>query len=411
MTRPLTRRQIHLLLGASLLTACQTHADSFLDNPNAFDAGLPPSIGAGYIIQHKGKIIANEMRGYAGGLSGSETRKRLFKADTAMRVASVSKLVVLLLAHDLAREERLDLDADVIGLLDFPLRNPAYPNSAITTRHLLAHTSTLRDPEVYWMAAPGDIRELLTPAIYRQDTDQGPGDFFDYCNLNYGLVATILERVTQTRFDDLASDYLNGLGLDAGFNWSGVSLKKRQDGATLYRRDAEGRWQTQTDGPDVLNDNRPFYLGWDRDDLTDYIPGTNGTLFSPQGGLRASLEDLLILAQIIKARPGLHAVTWAYDSALKNGETADSHFLHYGDGLYVYPAEMSQISGKKMVGHHGEAYGLYSGLWVLPDHDIECVYAVTGSPEDILPSSGKTPDNRPYVQAFLDHIALQIKAL
>ncbi len=44
------------------------------------------------------------------------------------------------------------------------------------------------------------------------------------------------------------------------------------------------------------------------------------------------------------------------------------------------------MPGVKLIGHHGEAYGLYSGAWHAPELDAEIAYAITGSGEG-FPSS------------------------
>ena len=41
----------------------------------------------------------------------------------------------------LVEQGKLDLDRDVSDYLGFTLRNPNYPDKAITTRMLLSHTS------------------------------------------------------------------------------------------------------------------------------------------------------------------------------------------------------------------------------------------------------------------------------
>ena len=42
-------------------------------------------------------------------------------------------------------------------------------------------------------------------------------------------------------------------------------------------------------------------------------------------------------------------------------------------------AEAASIPGLKLLGHHGEAYGLYSAAFHAPDLDAEFAFAVTGT--------------------------------
>ncbi len=112
-------------------------------------------------------------------------------------------------------------------------------------------------------------------------------------------------------------------------------------------------------------------------DLEDYTVGTNGTLFSPQGGLRASLEELCPLVRTIAAHPVASSPAWVYDPATQNGDTDDGYFSVYGEGPQIHPVTDSPVPGVKLVGHHGEAYGLYSGAWHAPELDAEIAYAIT----------------------------------
>ena len=69
--------------------------------------------------------------------------------DTLYRIASISKLVTTLGVMRLVEEGRLALDTDVGEYLGWRLRNPHFPETPITVRMLLTHTSSLRDDGGY----------------------------------------------------------------------------------------------------------------------------------------------------------------------------------------------------------------------------------------------------------------------
>lgn len=69
--------------------------------------------------------------------------------DTKLRIASISKVFVAAAYMQLAEQGKIDLDADISRYLGFTLRNPNYPDTPITSKMLLSHTSSLRDGEVY----------------------------------------------------------------------------------------------------------------------------------------------------------------------------------------------------------------------------------------------------------------------
>ena len=331
--------------------------------------------------------------GTAGATEGRWDR-RDFGLDTPFRVASVSKVLVAELARRLAARGLLSMDADAGEALGTPLRHPGDPNTPITLRQLLSHRSGIRDPDVYWMAAPGDIRALFVPQMWGPGAR--PGVSFRYSNLNYGIAATVMEAATGERFDRLFTrEIAQPLGRDIGFNWSGVSAAKRAS-AFPGVRGADSvlgtGWEVQVDGAGILASDRPAILAEDGFDLADYVPGTNGTLFSPQGGLRASLYDLVEIGrEIILPQTALHAPTWVWNGDLReDGPSEEGHFVAFGEGLYIYPG--SEPFGAPAVGHHGEAYGIHCGVFVLPGTGEVFAYADLGSSPKGAPMTGGVPN-------------------
>ncbi|PKP81450.1 MAG: hypothetical protein CVT79_10155 [Alphaproteobacteria bacterium HGW-Alphaproteobacteria-18] len=381
-----TRRALLTGLSGLALTACAHRSGDALRTPAAsarrriedlvYSAMVP---AAGLVVRHRGQVIFAHAQGLAQGAAG-EADPAPFTPQTPMRVASVSKMAVALTAHRLAAQGVLDLDADIRAAFSPPLIHPVYPTLPITLRHLLVHTSGLKDPDVYWMAAPGRTEDLFTADMWSPEPWSVPGLGFRYCNFGYGLAGAILEQATAERLDRLtARELLGPLGLDAGFNWSGVSPKKRRHGATLYSREEDGKWQVQADGPANLAGSDPAILIEEGARLTDYVPGTNGTLFSPQGGLRASLQDMAILARAAAQTPAMTRPVWRFDPARPNGDDEQLYFETFAPGAQIHEAGTSPIPGVKLIGHHGEAYGLYSAAFHAPALDTEIAFAVTGT--------------------------------
>ena len=382
MKAGLTRRG--LLAGASALSAAGCAGFPAAGHPSAaheriralVEAGEVPA--AGLVVRREGRIVFSFAAGLAQG-AGGEAAPVLFSADTKMRIASVSKMAVALTAHRLGAGGLLGLDADVSAAFDPPLRHPQFPDAPVTLRQLLSHTAGLQDPDVYWMAAPGRTEGLFTPAMWRPAEAGPPGSAFKYANFGYGLAAHFLERATGMRLDRLvAQTVFRGAGLDCGFNWSGVPHAQRQAGATLYAFE-EDAWQPQADGPAVLAGETPAILSEAGFDLASYVPGTNGTLFSPQGGLRASLQDMLTLARLAASEPMMTEPVWTHDPTNSADDTDAGYFSRFTAGAQVHPADDSPIPGLKLLGHHGEAYGLYSAAFHAPDLDAEFAFAVTGT--------------------------------
>ncbi|MFN4186029.1 MAG: serine hydrolase domain-containing protein [Hyphomonas sp.] len=398
----LNRRALMTGLAGLTLTACAHRADPLRTPAASARRGIEDLVysamvpAAGLVVRHRGQVIFAHAEGLAQGAAG-EADPAPFTPDAPMRIASVSKMAIALTAHRLAAKGTLDLDADIRAAFSPPLINPHFPDAPITLRHLLSHTAGLEDPDIYWQPLPGRTETLFTQTMWRTPDWGPPGAGFRYANFGYGLAGAILEQATGTRLDHLTTrEVLAPLGLDAGLNWSGVSQKKRRHGATLYSREDEGKWQVEADGPANLESADPAILMEDGARLADYVPGTNGTLFSPQGGLRASLHDMAILARAAAAAPAMTTPVWRFDPARPNGDDEQLYFETFAAGAQIHEASASPIPGVKLIGHHGEAYGLYSGAFHAPALDAEIAFAVTGTS---VPGTSRSPHHPVMVKA------------
>lgn len=315
------------------------------------------------------RILATRTAGVA-----DRTTGRAVTIDDPARVASVSKLVVALAVMRLIEAGTLNLDADVADTLGWRLRNPAFPDTAVTLRQLLSHRSSLTDG-IDYIVPLGTTMQAAVAEPRAWDAAHPPGSFFHYTNLNFGVVATVLERTTGERFDRLmARTVLRPLGLDACYNWGdGCSDAKVARAIVLYR--AGGAVAL-----DDLHGARPpcpvaAPVGCT---LGAYRPGDNGALFSPQGGLRISMRDLARIGQmLLKDGAGfltpasiatIEQAAWTFDGT--NGDTAQGFYCRYGLAVQVVPTKQAGCEddlfadGRAWIGHAGEAYGVRSGLWI-----------------------------------------------
>ncbi|OWK30592.1 serine hydrolase domain-containing protein [Sphingomonas mucosissima] len=329
---------------------------------------------------------------------------RAVTADDPVRIASISKLVTAIGVMRLVEQGVLDLDADVSRQLGWRLRNPAYPERPITLRLLLSHQSSLTDAGGYLLALDDRLQDKLAdPKAW--DAQHPPGSFFRYTNLNFPVVAAVMERATGERFDQLMQRLvLQPLALDACFNWATCSLAVKSRAVVLYEN---GK---------AVRDEPAFVAGCPvtpaRDgscDLSLWRPGTNGSHFSPQGGLRISMRGLAKIGRLLLgdgAVDGVRLLSPASMAALttpawtfngRNGvqnEEAESGIQAGGFncryGLAVsftatpLPACRDDPVGDKRgrIGHAGEAYGLRSGLWVDRAAGTGIAYFATDVPSE-----------------------------
>src|SRR4051794_610319 len=162
----------------------------------------------------------HEIASFAEGIADPQSGRRA-TADDPVRVASVSKMVTTIGVMKLVEAGKLDLNSDVSHWLGWSLRNPNFPDRPITLRMLLSHTSSVREHDDDYAIPLGHAIEPVMRDPRNWDPVHGPGDnYFSYTNLNFPIVATVVEKVTGQRFDIWMRDnVLEPMKLDACYNW------------------------------------------------------------------------------------------------------------------------------------------------------------------------------------------------
>src|SRR5438445_675277 len=163
---------------------------------------------------------AHEIAGFAEGVADPQSGRRV-TPDDPVRVASVSKMVTTIGVMKLVEQGKLDLTGDVSRWLGWPLRNPSFPGRPITLGMLLSHTSSVREHDDDYVIPLGGSLQAVMQDAKNWDPRHGPGDnYFRYTNLNFPIVASIVERVTGERFDIwMRRNVLEPMQLDACYNW------------------------------------------------------------------------------------------------------------------------------------------------------------------------------------------------
>lgn len=351
-----------------------------------------PVSGAGVAFDRDG-----ELGSFANGLADPKSG-RAITPDDPVRIASISKLLVAIGVMRLVEAGKLELDSDASRWLGWRLRNPAYSRRPINLRQLLSHTSSLRDhDDQYAIPLGGSVRAIMAdPRSW--DEAHGPGDgYFTYSNLNFPIVASIMERVTGERFDRwMRVQVLEPMKLDACFNWPTCSddavarAVVLMQGGEPVRDDLGGR---RPDCPVFVREGEPC-------DLSRWRLGENGALFAPQGGLRISARGLARVGRMLlgggtldgvrilssQSVEALLAPQWRFDG--RNGDTDDGFYCSYGLAIQQLPNRANGCNddpagdGILRVGHAGDAYGLRSGVWIDRARGTGVAYFVTGLPDD-----------------------------
>jgi CubicO group peptidase (beta-lactamase class C family) len=310
--------------------------------------------------------------------------------EDPVRIASISKLIVALGVMRLAEAGTLQLDADVSDRLGFRLRNPHFPDVPITLRLLLSHRSSLKDDVDYAIPLGRTVEQTVAdPKAW--DAEHPPGTFFRYGNINFPVIASIMEQATGERFDRLMARLVfDQLKIDACFNWTTCSDAAVARAVVL--RDEKGEVRR-----DDLGGKHPDcpVLAPNGCDLAGYKLGSNGALFSPQGGARISAAGLARIGQLL-LRDGegligpesvlmLIGPEWVFDG--RNGDTEKGFWCAYGLAVQTLAASPACRNdpfgdGVRRVGHSGDAYGLKSGLWIDRKRGRGVAYFVTAVPDE-----------------------------
>ncbi|MCC7393943.1 MAG: beta-lactamase family protein [Sphingomonadaceae bacterium] len=386
--------RLKILPALALLLAC-----SFAPCAGAYAqqatpvTGPDPAPNAAVLIafDRTGAQQTRVLRGLADRQSG-----RMLGVDDPVRVASISKMVVALAVMRLVDQRVLDLDADVSTYLGWRLRHPRYPDRPITLAMLLGHRSGLADGMDYALPLDVDLEQAVqNPAAW--DASRRPGGAFAYANINFPLVAAVMEGATGERFDRLMQRLIFApLRIDACFNWSGCSDAALARAVVLYRPNG-----------DVARDNLhgapPACLVVPaRDgscDMTRYRLTHSSAGFSPQGGLRISARGMARIGELL-LREGERLISrnsWRRFVQMRRvdalpatsvGEGGEgSFFCRYGLAIHQLATRQAGCrddpvgDGAQRIGHSGDAYSLRSGLFIDPESGTGLAWFVTGLAE------------------------------
>ena len=373
--------------------------------------------GLAVIVFKNGKEVYRNMMGNRFLSPRNKNWNLPVTSESRFRVASISKIFTATGYMKLVEEGKINLDEDVSRYLGFTLRNPSYPNRIITSWMLLSHTSSLRDYPTPYVPFKSNVKSFFTSADC-WTRGKAPGSYFSYCNLNFVLLATIMEKVSGQRFDKyITKNVLKPLDIKGSFNLRDFSSSDLQKMGTLYRKTKgeSGRYYAQID-------DRPIDLP-SASLLSSYRPGTNAGIFSPQGGLRISPEELAHMLQMLmnqgnyRGREVLKPATvqlmekqvWKYDPLTPNGDIENSCIESYGLPLEYFSGNGSTRPAPNrpdfdLVGHLGEAYGFIGGLMWQPGTKNGFIFLQNGFATDYKHNKGRYSRNYRWEENFMKTI-------
>ena len=223
-------------------------------------------------------------------------------ADSVFYVGSVAKQFTAFAAALAIQQRRMSADDSIRKFLP---ELPAYAD-AITVRHLIHHTSGLREYNTV-LAIAGhrgdeayDNPTVLRIAARQKTLTFTPGDEYLYSNTGYTLLATIVERATSTPFATFAeSNIFKPLGMEAThYHTDAGRLVRRR--AMGYVSGPKGEWRLDTPsneraGAGGLYTNVRDLLRWDENFYRPTV-GTQALLREIQTPGRLNNGSLLTYA-------------------------------------------------------------------------------------------------------------------
>ena len=313
-------------------------------------------VGLSVAVVKKGEIIyANSF-----GLKNIETKAPLANTDI-FRIASISKSFSATSIMQLIEAGKLSLDDDFSDLVGFKIRNPKFPDKVITLRMIMSHTSSINDSQGYFTLDA--INPSKNPDWAKCYSDYAPGSGYDYCNLNYNMVGTVIEKLSTERFDNYVKNHiLNPLGLYAGYNVDSLDASRF---ATLHEYDATTK--TFKPSPAAYNPRR--------EEIRNYTMGYSTPIFSPTGGMKISATDL---AKYMSMHMNMGKYQGKRIISKKSAKLMQTKIADEEGYALALTNLDDLIPGKKMVGHTGSAYGLYSAMFFHPKEKFGIVVITNG---------------------------------
>ena len=294
------------------------------------------------------------------GLKDVETNAPLTN-ENIFRIASISKSFSATAIMQLVEAKKVNLDQDVSELIGFKVRNPKFPETVITLRLMLSHLSSINDSQGYFSL--DSINPAKSVNWYKCYNSYEPGKRYEYCNFNFNMIGTIIEKVSGERFDAYIQNHiLNPLQLYGGYYVNGLDKSKF---ATIY--------EYQTDAAKFVAS--PNAYAPRTAEVAAYQMGYSAPIFSPTGGMKISAKDLATYMMMHANYGKYSGVRIISKKNSKMMQTAVSDIAAYGFALET-PATI--IDGKVMVGHTGSAYGLYSAMFFNPQEKFGIVVISNG---------------------------------
>lgn len=307
-----------------------------------------------------GEIVYTNSFGY------KDLEKQIpIEEDDKLRIASISKSFVATSILQLVEQGKLSLDADISDLMGFEIRNPNFPDTPITVRMLLSHTSSMSDANGYFSF--DYMNPAVSPTWQKAWNEYAPGTKYQYCNLGFNTLGAIIEIVSGERFDNYVKNHIfKPLGIDASHNVMDLDTNKLIKIYTYRAKDSSFVWtKSAYESPEQT--------------LENYKMGYSTTVFSPTGGVKISGKDLAKVMMMHMNKGTLNGVKIidSTSSALMQSEITTTNLQGENYGMAIIHTDDLYTEGRA-IGHDGLALGAYTAMYWLKDSDFGVVVLTNG---------------------------------
>ena len=338
-----------LVAGAMLVTSCSSPTEKRIDAAIQEVMQQYDCVGVTAVVLKDGEVIYDKAFGY----KDLDTKEPL-STSHMMRIASISKSFTATGLMKQVEKGIISLDDDISDLIGFQIRNPHHPEVPITLRMVLSHTASIRDQENY--STLDHLNHAISGDGMASFYEYTPGEGYNYSNLGLNLAGTILEKVTNIRFDQYVRDsIILPLGLEGGHN---IDVLDSSRIASLYN---------YRNGAYV---KAPAY-GSVAHRLDNYTMGYSAPMFSPTGGVKISTQDLAQYMKMHMNYGELNGVRMISEESAKTMQTPvwmiqnihqweEQYGLCLKEFVNFIDNPKYNTPGNYPIGHTGDAYGLRS---------------------------------------------------
>jgi serine beta-lactamase-like protein LACTB len=292
-------------------------------------------------------VVTNNQLRWSNGYGFSDLENSVpAKANTAYRLASISKPITAVAAMQLVERGKLDLDAPVQKYC------PAFPQKQwpVTARQLLAHVSGIRHyksvEEAYAKQHYNSLVDAL--AMFKDDPLLfEPGTKFSYSTFGYVVLGCVIEGASGMKYWDYVRE---NIAVPAG-----MSALRVDDLYAIIPHRAQG--YSKTEGGELQNSAIA--------DTSNKIPG---------GGLSATAEDLAKFA--VALRTGKLLKEESIKQMWTPQKTRDGQATGGGLGW-----ALTERNGQREVWHDGGQARVSTILYMLPDKNF--AVAIMTNLEDV----------------------------